>query len=95
MRKALVGVAAAALLTVGFSGIAGAEAFTTPAGDAIQLLPPPGSLVNTVYVDDDFNSLIFDDGAGNISIEFAPGDINGAAVITPGPDGSYLIAPRP
>lgn len=91
--KMLVGVAAAALLTLGLGSAVGAATSMTENGNAWVINDPAaGGTAFLVNVDGAPSSFLIDT-AGELSVDFGPGGMRGAAVVTPG--GDYLVAPRP
>lgn len=91
MHKVFGGFAAAALLTVGIAGVAGAESVINN-GNAWVINPPAGGTYMTSIVDGRPSAFLVDVG-GQISVDFGPGDLDGAIVYNVG-DG-VLNAPRP
>ena len=105
--RGLIAFATVATLSLGFAGVAGAEApgalpgsspgASTAGGDAIVWVPVPGysyQIVNTP--DGNRSSLLLIGGpaaAAPVAVEFLP-DIHGAAVFDPTWN-ETVIAPRP
>jgi hypothetical protein len=88
VRRGLVAFAAVATLTLGLSGVAGAQSpgAVTNDDDAFVYVPVPGYAYDIVYVDGAPSSILGVATAGGIwpvVVEFHP-DVNGAAIITPG-----------
>ena len=87
MRKAIVGVAAAALLTVGFAGATSAE-IVGPVinGDDAWVFNPPvvGGEGWLVTVDGAPSSVLIEGGDGVLAVDFGVGGLDGAIVYTPG-----------
>lgn len=97
MRKAIVGVAAAALLTVGFAGATSAE-IVGPVinGDDAWVFNPPaqGGEAWLVTVGDAPSSFLIEGADGMLAVDFGPGGLDGAIVYTPGA-GPEAHAARP
>jgi hypothetical protein len=87
MRKAIVGVAAAALLTVGFAGAAGAQTVGPVInGDDAWVFNPPAGGGNgyLVTVEGAPSSFLIVGGEAGLAVDFGPGGLDGAIVYTPG-----------
>jgi hypothetical protein len=88
VRRGLVAFAAVATLTLGLSGVAGAQSpgAVTNDDDAFVYVPVPGYAYDIVYVDGAPSAVLATGTAGAKSpvvVEFQP-VIDGAAIITPG-----------
>lgn len=87
MRKAIVGVAAAALLTVGFAGVSGAQTVGPVInGDDAWVFNPPaqGGTGWLVTVEGAPSSFLIEGGDGVLAVDFGVGGLDGAIVYTPG-----------
>lgn len=86
MRKAIVGVAAAALLTVGFAGATSAEVGPVIIGDDAWVFNPPaqGGTSWLVDVEGAPSSFLIQGADGELAVDFGPGGLDGAIVYTPG-----------
>jgi hypothetical protein len=88
VRRGLIAFAAVAMLSVGFSGVAGAQSpgAVIDDDDAIVFLPVPGYAYDIVHADGVRSAILAVGGPGSnypVVVEFLPA-FDGAAVITPG-----------
>ena len=96
VRRGLIAFAAVATLSLGFSGVAGAQGpgalpGTSPGAgidgdDAIVYVPIPGYAYDIVHADGARSAILavgITGGNNPVVVEFLP-DFNGAAIITPG-----------
>lgn len=96
MRKAIVGVAAAAFLTIGLAGVSGAQTVGPVInGDDAWVFNPPaqGGTGWLVTVGGAPSSFLIQGADGDLDVDFGPGGLDGAIVYTPGA-GPDAYAPR-
>jgi len=95
MRKGMIGVAAAALLTISFAGAASAnDTFTI--GDSAWVVDTDFAgdyhFINDSHDGEMLGALL--DVNGVLTLDFAPADIDGAVVWYPGGNGETVYAPH-
>ena len=97
VRRGLVAFAAVATVSLGLTGVAGAQSpgAVIDGDDAIVYLPVPGYAYNVVHTDGERTALLGVSTGGGlfpVVVQFTP-DFDGAAVIDPA--GDDVIAERP
>ena len=91
MRKGILGVAAAALLTIGVAGTVSAD--TVPLidnGNAWVINTPDGATYG--WIPTGYGDVMLVDNAGALSLNLGWMDMAGAGVLVPAGDGADVIA---
>ena len=88
VRRGMIAFAAVATLSLGFTGVAGAQSpgAVVDGDDAIVYIPVPGYTYDVVHTDGERTALLGLGVAGGLNtvvVQFTP-DFDGAAIITPG-----------
>jgi hypothetical protein len=88
VRRGMIAFAAVATLSLGFTGVAGAQSpgAVVDGDDAIVYIPVPGYTYDVVHTDGERTALLGIGVAGGLNtvvVQFTP-DFDGAAIITPG-----------